>query len=97
MMDDASRQAMMDDAVTAMGTDTTTLTQLTPSTISGEAAECSQLRTELNRFFSTVAFQYYSGAFASMSDMGVTDTSGTGTTNTSGMTGEATPESTPAS
>jgi hypothetical protein len=100
MMDDASRQTMMNDSMTASGVDTTTLTQLAPSAVAGEAAECSQLRTELNRFFNVVAFNDYSGAFAGMSDMGTTDTSGTttdtsGTTDSSGM--EMTPEATPSS
>lgn len=86
MLDDASRQLMMDDAVVAAGVDTTTLSQLPPPSVAGEAGECSQLRTELNRFFSTVAFQDYSGAFAGMSGTG--DMSGS-TDTTGAVIGEA--------
>jgi hypothetical protein len=43
------------------GTDTSTISPLAPSTIAGEAAECTQLRTELNRFYRSLAFSDFSG------------------------------------
>jgi hypothetical protein len=76
MMDDASLQEMMNTTVTNMGVDTTTFTQLVPSAIAGEPAECSQLRTELNRFYNTVAFNDFSGAFATMNTGEVTGETG---------------------
>ncbi|MBZ0289975.1 MAG: hypothetical protein K8I30_20290 [Anaerolineae bacterium] len=86
MLDDASRQALMDSAAMSSGVDTTTLTQLPAPSITGEAPECTQLRSELNRFFSTVAFSDFSGAFSSMTGTGTTDTGTTGTTDMSGAT-----------
>jgi hypothetical protein len=43
------------------GTDTSTMTPLASSSVAGEAAECTQLRTELNRFYRALAFQDVSG------------------------------------
>ena len=41
-------------------TDTSTITPLSPATVAGEAAECTQLRTELNRFYRSLAFSDFS-------------------------------------
>lgn len=38
------------------GSDTSTITPLNVATVAGEAAECTQLRTELNRFYRSLAF-----------------------------------------
>jgi hypothetical protein len=66
MMDAATRQQMMDSVAAGTGTDMTTINPLPQTAIAGEAAECTQLRTELNTFFSTVAFQDFSGALSAM-------------------------------
>jgi hypothetical protein len=69
-----------------------TMTPLTSSTMAGEAAECSALRTSLYRFWQAVALQDFTtgmtGLFSSGSNMG------TGS-STSGDMGAATPEATP--
>jgi len=39
------------------GTDTSTITQLPASSVAGEAVECGQLRSELNRFYRALALQ----------------------------------------
>jgi len=84
-MDNAALQDQINTSAADMGVDTTILTQLTPSTIAGEAPECSQLRTELNQFFSNVALQDVTGALA---------TTGETTGETGAVTGEMTTFST---
>jgi hypothetical protein len=83
MMDDATRQQMMDSAAAGTGTDMTTINPLPQPSIAGEPAECTQLRTELNNFFNVVAFQDFSGALGAMpattGSTGSTDTSGAAT------------------
>jgi hypothetical protein len=46
--------------------DPATITSLSPSTIAGEAPECTQLRSELSRFQRSLAFQDYSNMNAMM-------------------------------
>ncbi|MEO8613401.1 MAG: hypothetical protein ABI690_36265 [Chloroflexota bacterium] len=92
MMDDATRQQMMDSAAAGTGTDMTTVTPLAQTMMAGEPAECAQLRTELTSFFNIVAFQDFSGALNTMpGTVGSTDMSGAataapGTTDMSGAT-----------
>lgn len=82
---------------TAFGGDLNTagMAPLTSSTMAGEAAECSALRTSLHRFWQAVALQDFTtgmtGSFSSSSNMG---TGGTGS-STGGDMGAATPEATP--
>ena len=80
MMDAATRQQMMDSVAAGTGTDMTTINPLPQAAVPGEAAECTQLRTELNTFFSAVAFQDFSGALSAMpATTGSTDMSGAAT------------------
>ena len=80
LMDAATRQQMMDSVAAGTGTDMTTISPLPQASVAGEAAECTQLRTELNTFFSTVAFQDFSGALGAMpATTGSTDMSGQAT------------------
>src|SRR5262249_12685549 len=44
------------------GMDVTSLTNLTPATVTDEAPECAQLRQELTKFFSVIAFEHFTGA-----------------------------------
>src|SRR5207249_4379985 len=44
------------------GMDITSLASLTPATVPGEAAECAQLRNELTKFFTVIAFENFTGA-----------------------------------
>lgn len=79
MLDDASRQQMMDSAMPT--TDMAAMTVLPVQVIAGEVPECATLRMELNRFFATFAFYDITGmmgaAVAPVDTTGTTDTSGT--------------------
>jgi hypothetical protein len=76
MLDDVSRQQMMDSAMPT--TDLTTVTVLPAPVMTGEMPECSALRMELNRFFTTLAFNDITGMMAAPVDTTVTtDTTGT--------------------
>jgi len=86
-MDDATLQSTL-----MQGQDTSTLTALQPVTVAGEPAECTQLRTELNRFFSVLAYGNFSGMLTLPSSTGGTSSSGTGSSGT-GST-DVTPEAT---
>jgi hypothetical protein len=65
-MDDATLQSTLGSAA---GTTTEGQPQLTPLTPASEPAECAQLRTELTRFYSVLAYQGFTGAVGS-GDMG---------------------------
>ncbi len=90
MMDDSTFDSTMN-----AGTDTSSMTSLTPAAIADEPAECSQLRNELRRFFRIVSFQDLSGGFGTtggtLPGAGSDDNAND---NTSGGA-EATPEATP--
>lgn len=58
-MDDATLQSTFSNGAPA---GTTTTSPLIPLAVAGEATECAQLRTELNRFFQVVAYQNSTGA-----------------------------------
>ena len=66
MMDDASLQS------TLSGASGASENTLNPPSVSSESPECSQLRNELNRFFTVIAYQNFTGA--------LTGTGATGTT-----------------
>jgi hypothetical protein len=63
MMDDSSLQSTLQNA---SGADTSALTPLNPPSVSSEVPECSQLRTELNRFFTVIAYQNFTGALTGL-------------------------------
>jgi len=78
MLDDVSRQQMMDSAMPT--TDMAAMTVLPVQVIAGELPECAALRMELNRFFTTIAFNDITGmmgAAAPVDTTGTTDTAGT--------------------
>jgi hypothetical protein len=75
MLDDASRQEMMNSAMPS--TDLTPVTVLPAPVMTGEMPECAALRTELNRFFTALAFNDITGMMAAPVDTtGTTDTTG---------------------
>jgi hypothetical protein len=75
MLDDASRQEMMNSAMPS--TDLTAVTVLPAPAMTGEMPECAALRTELNRFFTTLAFNDITGMMmAPVDTTGTTDTTG---------------------
>lgn len=72
-MDDATLHSTM-----MAGQDSSTLTNLSPVTVAGEDPACTQLRTELARFWGILSFENFTGAIT----MPSAGASGTGTTGT---------------
>jgi hypothetical protein len=69
-MDEASLQSTLSSLAPAA--DPSMTTPLNPPAISGEAPECSQLRSELNKFFTAVAVDSLTGAAGATGEMGGT-------------------------
>jgi len=80
MLDDVSRQQMMDSAMPT--TDMAATTVLPSQVIAGELPECAALRMELNRFFTAIAFNDITGMLAVAAPVDTTTTTTTDTTGT---------------
>ncbi len=91
-MSDADMMTQMQSMLPA-GTDMSSMTMLNSSSVAGEDASCTKLRTQLNHFYTALVFQDMQAGMGVNSGTG-TNTEATTEASTNGNT-EATPEATP--